>query len=246
MISKSTPALGIILLLFWQMPVVAQTANNKTATYLAFDKIVGPENTGILQGVEYIEQHRIINDKHKFFGSFDFVPGTVIYDGQPYYNIPLKYNIFEDLVIVQLMSGRGQNSFRLFNSKLDGFSINGRKFINLQKNTGENSVGGIYELLFEEGETLVLKKHRLKEKTLYDREFLHHEFEPAEPRYYFQKDGIYNRVSSGNVVDAFPEHKQEIRRFFRSNRKLLKNQPDEFMKELFEALPATAFNDSEE
>lgn len=246
MIRKSTSALGVIFLLLWHIAAVAQTADNKAATYLLFDNLVGPENTGIFQGVEYIEQHRIINDKHKFFGSYDFIPGTVIYDGQPYYDINLKYNIFEDLVIVQLMNSRGENSFQLYDNKLDGFNINGQEFVNLKSNPEDPSVGGIFELLFEEEGTLVLKKHKMKEKTLLDRHFLHHEFEPAEPRYFFRKGGKYYKISSRSMADVFPEQKQEIRKFFRSNRKLLRNQPDEFMLRLFQSLPATAYKDSEE
>lgn len=246
MIKKSISAAGVIFLLLGSIAAVGQTADDQAATYLLFDQIVGPSNTGIFDGVEYIEQHRILNDKHKFFGSYDFLTGTVFYDGQAYYNTKLKYNIFEDLVVVQLMSSRGENSFRLYDNKLDGFIINEKHFVNLENDPKDVSLGGIFELLFEEGEIRLLKKHRLKEKTLLDREFLHHEFEPAEPRYYFQKDGNYFRMNSNNLVDAFPEHKQEIRRFFRSNRKLLRNKPDEFMTKLFQMLPATAFNDSEE
>ena len=92
------------------------------------------------------------NGNHKFYKIFEFVIGDIIYDGQPYYNIKMKYDLLEDQIIVNLFTNTGDNIFKLLSSKLNSFTINNSEFIKLS-NTIVNSneeIKGIFQILFKD------------------------------------------------------------------------------------------------
>lgn len=208
------------------------TPDQKNAdSFLIFDNIVGIENTAIFNGIEYIEKHRIINNKHKFFKGYNFIKGTVLYDGQPFYDVSLKYNVFEDLVLVQLENEQGKNTIQLYDELLNGFSIDDHQFVNIKNKN--STVSGIHELIFENSHFKVFKKHVLKEKTLLDKKLLYHEFRVDDAEYFFQYKEDIQEVSLKNLIDAFPNNKNLIKERYRFNRKKLKSNSDIFMQQLF-------------
>lgn len=200
------------------------------SVFLLFDQLVGMENTELFEGMEYVERHRMINEKHKFFRTFDFVPSVVTYDGQAYYNIPLKYNVYEDLVVVELQTSKGKKRFRLFEEKLDRFQIGIHEFIDLEKPPGKE---GIYELLLEKQDFLLLKKYKKNLKNAFDRQLLYHEFEPEEPEFLLLRNESLITLDRGNILDLFPKKKADVRKFYRDKRRLRKDDPELFLIELF-------------
>lgn len=207
-------------------------SNNKNAdSFLIFDQIVGIENTAIFNGFEYIEKHRIINNKHKFFKAYNFIKGTVIYDGQPFYEVSLKYNVFEDLVLVQLENKQGKNTIQLFDELLDGFSIDDHQFVNIKNKN--STVSGIHELIFENSHFKVFKKYTLKEKTLLDKKLLYHEFEADDAEYFFKYNEGIQEVTLKNLIETFPNDKDLVKSRYRFNKKKLNSNSDIFMQQLF-------------
>ena len=67
--------------------VLGQDQESKKDIYMLFDNIVGHDNTGIYNGIEYREQLRTLDNNHAYFISPDFVKSYIKYDGQIYYNI---------------------------------------------------------------------------------------------------------------------------------------------------------------
>ena len=210
-------------------------SENYKETYIAFDNLLVMENLEISSGVEYIERHRMLNEKHKFFQSFDFQKGTVFYDGQPYFNIDLKYNIVDDVVLVQFQNKGAQNIIQLYSSKLDGFRLRDRLFVNLSEEDGLPAQR-IFEVIFEDSGDKILKKHLLKEKKILEKKLLHYEFEADEPEYFFFHRGELREMNIQNLVNSFPEQKEEIRKYFRKHRKNLKNDPDSYLINLYQDL----------
>ncbi len=202
--------------------------------YEGFDATIGIQNTDIFTGVEYIEKHRMINEKHKFYGSDQFVPATVFYEGQPYFEIPVKYNIFDDLLLVQLPSRRGQTEFQLLSTRLDGFLLNSRRFVNVYEAGSQFS--GIYQLLYEGPDVQVLKKYRLSQQKISRRELVHYEFKPRSPEYFFKYRGKYYELNRGNLLELFPDHKPEVRDFYRDYRKQQRVQQDDALVAMFQRL----------
>lgn len=202
--------------------------------YNGFDATIGIQHTDIFTGVEYIEKHRMINEKHKFYASNEFVPATVFYEGQPYFEIPVKYNIFDDLLLVKLPSQRGESEFQLLSNRLDGFVLNSRRFVNVYEAGSEFS--GIYQLLYEGPEMQVLKKFRMTEQKISRGELVHYEFKPRSLKYFFKYKDDYYEVNRGNLLELFPEHKQEVREYYRDYRKQRKVQQDDALVAMFQRL----------
>lgn len=210
-------------------PLVAQEVQDTSAAYKWFDGVVGVENTGLFNGIEYIEQHITINEQQKFLGGIYFTPGRVIYDGQPYFDIEMKYNVYDDLL---LLRGTGSKPLQLHTSRVQEFSLYGHDFINITGDTGA-AVQGFYEVLLETDELSLLKKHTKRHKKFLDRSFVYFEFYEDTPRYAIAHRGEYHPVNSRReVIRAFPGLAREIRQFYRARSKQARSNPDLFMKEL--------------
>lgn len=232
--NSSNWRLLIFLLIISISPtLVAQEVKDPAPVYKWFDGVVSVVNTGLYNGIEYIEEHRTINEQQKFFKNIYYAPGRVVYDDQPYYNIDMKYNVYDDLL---LLRGTGSKPLQLHKSRVQEFSLFGHDFVNI---TGDTTgvVKGYYEILLETEDFTLLKKHKKKDKKFLDRSFTYFEFHEDTPRYAIAYEGNYYPVNTRREVNRiFPEHSREIRRFYRENRTLSKNNYDLFMTELLKKL----------
>ncbi len=200
--------------------------------YSWYDEQTGIENSTLFRGLEYVETDRVINEMHKFFKTQEFQKGAVIYDGQPYYDVHLKYNIYDDLLLVNLQQGQKKSIFQLFRDKVNQFQINGKKFRYL-KADNDSDIIGFYEVINDEGEFKVFKKHLKNRMEIRDRSVAYIEFSTAAPDYIFQfKNEFFELDNRRDLFSKFPDLKSEIRSFYSSNRKQFRNNPDAFMKNL--------------
>lgn len=208
----------------------AQSADN-SFVYSWFDQVVGQANTGIYNAVEYIEEHRTINEHHKFFLNEFFLPASVVYDGQPYYDVELKYNVYDDLLQVKVQHKNNPAIFQLLSEKVESFRIPDHSFINLQEQ------GGFHEVLLENEELGLYKKHRKSIKKREDEQFVYYEFPSEAPHYLLRYDQDFHRINSRrDILRIFPENKRIIREFYSSARSLRKSNPDAFFQQLFQLL----------
>lgn len=214
-----------------------------------YDNQTGIENSSLYRGIEYVEEHRMINEKHKFFKSEEFKKGSLTYDGQSYHNVPLKFNIYEDLLLVNLQQGQRNSFFQLFSNKVNNFQINNHKFRYL-KAENNSGIQGFYEVISEEGELEILKKHRKQMKELRDKNVAYIEFRTVDPDYIFQfDDEFYDLDNRRDLISKFPGFRNEIRGFYSKNRKQSREDRDTFMKNLakeMNSLFSTATNEIKE
>lgn len=224
------PLLNLFLFLF-SLSIFSQS-NERSEIYTWFDNEVGKENTSLFNGIEYVDIHRVVNDKHKFYKSPQFSLGSIIYDGQPFYNIPLKYDIFDDVVIVKVEHQLGSSLFQLLTEKISEFNIGDENFIYLD---GFENVErrGIYQVL-NGGKTFSMyKRNRKKMFQRKNDQSAYYEFEELDPVYVFNYlDQLYSYGTRGDLIAVFPEFEEEIKKMYKSKRKKLKDAPDLFMTEL--------------
>ncbi|WP_037318013.1 hypothetical protein [Salegentibacter sp. Hel_I_6] len=201
--------------------------------YENFDDFVNKENTNLFYGKEYVEQHALINNKHKFFSKSSFLKGEVVYSGQIYHDLDLKYNIFDDLLIVKIEKQAGDATFELFKNRIQKFSIDGHTFINIPpKNNTE--VHGFFEVLRETHSLTLLKNHRKKINKLLTKNFTYFEFEPEPAQYVISISEEYYKINSqSDWAKVFPEHIKKIDSYFNNKKALRESAPDRFMLELF-------------
>lgn len=217
-------------------------AQNQHADYLTwFDSTVGIENTPIFEGLGYVEQFKSINEKHKFFTSEDFVTGSIMYDGQEYYRLNLKYDLSVDEVIINLKDGFETVSLQPEKSKTSGFTVYGSKFENIGIPTESTSeISGFFEILFSSPSLSLLKKHRKKRSKKIGK-LIYYEFNDDNFNV-LRHDGRYHIVDSNkDFRKLFPAFRKEIKKY-----KIKKSNKDEAMKALLKRLSLMMSNKNKE
>jgi hypothetical protein len=200
--------------------------------YPWYDEQTGIENSSLFRGIEYIEEHRMINEKHKFFESDKFQKGNVIYDGQVFNNVTLRFNVYDDVLIVNIQQKKRNSFFQLISDKVNSFQINNHEFRYLDPIDNSN-VQGFYEVISEEKGLKIFKKHIKKKNEQNDKSIVYFEFTTKNPDYFFQFDGkFYELNNKRDLISKFPNYKKEIKDFYKDYRGQSRNSPDTFMKNL--------------
>ena len=87
----------------------------------------GPDQS-LINGIEYINLH-IRSTGHKFLDEDEFYKGRVVIDKKVYKDVFLKYDIFNQQVLLLIAHPSGGNKQIILNNlRIDGFEINGRIF----------------------------------------------------------------------------------------------------------------------
>lgn len=220
-----------ICLLFVCSPSFCQDTSQSTY-FNWFDKLVRSENSGIYDGIAYEETYRTINDKAKFFKSLDYMNGSVLYASQPYFNLEMKYDVFEDDVLIKLEDRLGGKTIKLFKDKVEKFNIDGHQFVRIENNETLN-ISGFYEIVLERGQFTLFLKHIKKEFARTDRAFTYHEFIDQKGHTLLEYQGKFHEFETKKeIVTVFPEFKKEINKFYSLARRLEKSDPNEFIKAL--------------
>ncbi len=199
--------------------------------YSQFDKIIGPNNTKLSYGVIYKEKYRKKHrDNHNFYQDDSFKRGSIIYRGQVFNNIELKYELVDDFLVIQLSNNNQITSIIPEKSLVQKFSIENKKFIN------SSSFGFLEELLIKE-EFSVLKKHRKLSKENRDADYRYHTFKKQEGYILFYNDNYFSIDSKRDFVKLFPNSKKQISKFYKDNKFLIKNDYKTFVAKLITSLP---------
>ena len=154
----------------------------------------------------------IAGDHHPYFDSFDWVNGTVVYDGYQYTDVPLLYDIYQDKLISELPYNAKE--YELIPEKVTAFTIGEHRFIRMQKQNvnGALPATGFYELIYE-GNTQVIARHH---KNLYEQvqtTQLTREYR-EKSRYYILVNKSYYAVNNKRgLLKLLHNQRQAIRKF---------------------------------
>jgi hypothetical protein len=132
----------------------AQSQAPTTAAEMWFDKTIGVENSGIINGPEYkMEMHGA--SSNPFFENGE-ANGMIRYNGQLFY-VPLLYDIYKDVIIVKHLGLSGSAWFVQPDKKLvQEFTISGRLFRNFEP--------GYHQVLFENNDfALVSRRSKISQ-----------------------------------------------------------------------------------
>lgn len=211
-----------------------QTSTKNDAAYSWFDQIVGIENTAFVDGVEYEEEHRVINEKTKFFKSSEFLNGTVTYKNQSYFGLQLKYDLYESNVLVRLPNRIGGTTLRLIKDEIQDFTIDGHAFSAIADKGEEGvSFSGFYEKQFKGANLALYTKYKKNALERRDKKNLYYEFIDGESEHLIQYQTKFYRIEGKNeLVELFPEYKDEIRAHYKRNKTKEKRRAGFFMSSL--------------
>lgn len=202
--------------------------------YNVFDDTVGQENIPLYQGIVHYEKYRTINAKVQFHKSVDFLRGGVQYDGQWYYGLYLKYDVFSDEVLFRATKGAGVGAIQLFKEYLSRFEIDGEHFMKISEDDAPSlDIVGFYSISQEGpyfGLYIKYIKRRIGKK---DRKVLYYEFFDAPSKYVLFYNGEFQNFNTKReVLGLFPDFHKEINSFYRAGKRKQKIDPDGFTSSL--------------
>lgn len=195
--------------------------------------------SALYNGPEYIEYYMTIHSGHPFFDTIPFGNGSVLYDNVLYENVPLKFDLAKNEVILKDPSEI--YSLTLVREKIAYFTVHGHKFIRVVKDESRRPLAtGFYDLLYDGKSAQLLKKENKSVQTQVNqldgiRNFIEHTI-----HYYIKTpDGYYNADSRSGVLNALKNKRPDIQQYIRSNKLSFKKS------ELEKTLSAiTAYYDS--
>ena len=210
----------------------SQSQQDKIDYYSWFDAVVGVENSGLYNGVRFKEKFKVFKDNHEFYRTSTFLVGDILYDKQPFFKVPMKYDAYNDMLIVKIPYKSVHITLQLIKEKIEYFKLEDKLFANISK----GNTLGFYEVLFENSQLVLYKKHKkIKNRHIHKKQV--YTIFKDQFKYFIKRDFIFYRVKSkGDFTKLFPQQKKKINIFYRLNRVLLKLDMDTFMVKLLKHL----------
>ncbi|MFK5972965.1 MAG: hypothetical protein QM485_06755 [Flavobacteriaceae bacterium] len=223
---KKNRQIAILLFIFLMtLPLTfnGQVRDDAALYYNWFDAITGLENSELHYGQVYMEKYKVKNKKSQFFYSPDFVSGTVVFDGQIYFGLNLKYNIYDDEVLMRIQNKFGGNTLQLYKDKISGFTIVGHQFIKIDSSMANKVIEtGFYEVSSVNLVLRLLKKHKNKLNEHLGEKSSYHEFEDSKKKYVLWYQGSYHPIKKiADLTALFPNHKEKLDSFYKSQKSKL-------------------------
>lgn len=229
----------VLILFFLIQSVTIYSQINKPEQenyYKWFDAVVGVGNTGIYNGVEYEKKYRTLGESHEFYATSQFLSGDVVYDSQSYFNIEMKYDVFEDELIVKLPNQYGGSIIiKLIKEKIESFNIKNNQFVRIyigDKEQISEMDRDFYQVLYQSNTIKLYKKYRKSTVERSDKVFIYNIFKENNESYIYYDNKYYKVKSKGDFLRLFPEHKKRINAFYKSSKALRKSDNDKFQIEL--------------
>lgn len=193
------------------MMISGQSDQSQKELYVLFDEIVGTENSALHYGTVYEEVHRVKSKRTKFFPGPEFVLGSLVFDDQPYFDLPLKYNVYDDELLFQVEQKLGGAILKLHQPSIANFTVDGHLFFNLD---GPETTPGFYELIVEKPSFSLFKKHRKTLKQLLGKKLVFYEFLEDDASYFLQYRKRYYPIKTVEALTAvFTEYEIKLTAF---------------------------------
>ncbi|KQC28971.1 hypothetical protein [Flagellimonas eckloniae] len=202
-----------------------QISEKERDYYLLFDDFIGVDNTNLYQGVLYVKEYRTINENTQFFRSDDFLSGSIDYNGQMYFDLDLKYDVYNDELLLKIIQKAGGGTIKLFKENIESFEIEGRVFEQIY---AESLPTGFYEVLVKNA-FFTLYAKRVKKKFERKDTFIFDEFLDGRSEYVLCYTNKYVLLKSKkSITGLFPEFKNDINEYYRKVNWRTKTDTDGF------------------
>ncbi|MDA3904616.1 MAG: hypothetical protein PF484_00925 [Bacteroidales bacterium] len=171
----------------------------------------------LLNGKYYRPKH-FFAEGHPYFLSNEWVDATLYIKGIQYNNIPLKYNIEDDnLIIKAIFDGRISKDILLHNSFVDSLIIGYQTFHNTNNFELENSIG-IAEIVYK-GEIFAYIKHYSEFKDEISERLRYGKYLESQKILYLFDGNFFHQIKKKkDLLNYFQTNKNEVKAFMRKNK----------------------------
>ncbi len=237
-------SLFLVVLLGAKISIInGQSLSDKKDYYKWFDTVIKNENTDLYNGTVFINRYRTVGEKHRFFKVEKFLTGIVTYGCQPYYDLPIQYDIYQDQLIVNLKLGYGEVALQLIKDQVEGFVIDQTEFVNISNDSlSKLGEGGFYEVLLDGSILTLFKKHKKSIRKRIRNGKAFYEYPSSYNFLLFYNKNYWIVKRKKEVIEIFPMFRKEINNYYETYGKLLKSNPDSFRKSLFERIQTLISN----
>lgn len=199
-----------------------------------FDNIVGWENLDINNGPFYTDTYKTIGTNNMYLITNKYTIGNINYEGQNYYNVNIKYNVYEDELILNPHGESKHIGIILIKDKVDSFYINDKKFVKINQNKSSLAelATGYYELeRINDNFNFYIKHHKKLDKIIND-DGVYYNF-PEDNQFFISFENVFYSIDSKNdIIKIFPHQKKGITDFYSTHRNLKISDINQFMIDL--------------
>ncbi len=234
---------GLFLNIF---SIHSQTNNNTNSLYNWFDKALEKENLPIYNGTRHINYYRTLDNTHSYYVSANYSSGDVEYEDQTYYNLDLKYDINNDVLVFKPKGKFNYLGINIIKEKTASFTIQNKHFVNINYNNAPcpDYMSGYYqEIVYPKNNILYIKHHKNRSKVIDTKtpsddgnQNSTDSFTEKNEFILKYKDTYYKISSKSDIIKIFPELKSKIKNYYTANNRLEESDNKLFIENLIKEI----------
>ena len=220
-----------LLIFFCSNPAFTQVVNEKLP-YLSNYKEEIPFFQELITGGKYVEASKQI-EGHSFYASRQFGEGILTVTGITYPDVPLVYDIYQDLVIS--FHPIYNQKILINSSKIDAFQLaSGEKFQRISANEGYGFHGnGFYQIRVSGTSKLWIKRYKTtkskKDLSKYSDEFL------EKQDFFLESEDDFIQIKKvKQAIEFFALDKKEIKKEMKQRKIRFKQSPEAYLSAITE------------
>ena len=188
----------------------------KASARSSYDNLI-QDQLALFNGVEYVKYDLGFSGNPFFLDDY-YAEGTIVYDSMVYHEIPLKYDIVEDKVLVEYFDYAGyRKGLILENHKVTAFTYEGHQFVKIN---ADNPVGsleeGFYDILLGDQISIYARRKKQINKAVKNGK-LSIKFEVLDQFFVEQADNTYRVSNKSSLLQLFEDHKKELKKYIKAN-----------------------------
>jgi hypothetical protein len=192
-----------------------QLAKARDASRKIYTESLGPE-LGLYNGVSHREfSVRPSDEGQPFFGSRDWVVGSVLYDGIFYENVRMRYDLLDDKLVID--HHYAAIDLELISQKVTNFNLGGHRFVRLVTPKAGTLSTGFYELLYDGKMKLYSRWSKSRVESISGRE-IQVRYEEYGRLFLFHNDVYFPVKSRASVIKLLKDKMPAVQKFIRKNK----------------------------
>lgn len=208
-----------------ELTVAQKTDSALVKAIKLYDNTLG-RNSFLYTGRVYYDDYGGIRG-HQYFMEGYWSEGEIVYRGQYFDSIYLMYDIYNNQLLLEHFNSSGMLSpVMLHNPSVSSFSIQGHKFVRIEKDTTIDILESFYDQLYKNekvGIYVLRRKQVSKSNSTSD---FYEEFIDAN-RYYLEKDNVYYRIRKRkDILQVLEDRKKELKKYIKANLLLFRKEPE--------------------
>ncbi|MFS4469144.1 hypothetical protein [Maribacter sp. 2210JD10-5] len=204
----------LIPLLIFLYPNLYRLSAQKKADnnyYIWHDNIVGERNLDIYKGKVFIPKFVSKEKERQFFQQGNHSKTHIVYDGQSYYNLAIRYDLLNDQVLLYCKTGLWNGWIVLASDKIERLSMDAVPFTHLNDFENSQIKSGFYKEVSTDGKIKLYEKlSKAVRKRIIDRK-TYYEFKDSKSLFLIKNNEDYTLIENiRDLIFLFPTFKKQI------------------------------------